>query len=208
VRNAGNCESHAAGTQLSGCDQKPRKSLPRSDLRATCASVTCDLQMSPAGFEPTTYGLKVRMDNDARSCSKRETRMLREGRSTSPNLTIGSIRFRTRSWSPSSRDDFMNAHCATDTEQANKRGPPFSPRSTWSTEWPRCSDPHANRGRCRTRTPHQTPRKVMVKLGTVQQAVQSEGRMTSTGGSTGSNLRLYRESSLHSPRSRHVHALP
>ena len=38
----------------------PRKALPQNDLRATCASDACDPQLSPAGLEPTTYGLKVR----------------------------------------------------------------------------------------------------------------------------------------------------
>jgi integrase len=53
-------DAHASRTcdrEQKDAEQQP-KSKRRTDLRAVCASGACDLQMSPAGFEPTTYGLK------------------------------------------------------------------------------------------------------------------------------------------------------
>ena len=64
VRNAEKRESHANETQAASDGSRPRKSLRCRKLRAACGPDARNLQMSRAGLEPTTYGLKVRCSTD------------------------------------------------------------------------------------------------------------------------------------------------
>ena len=58
-KSAGVGNAHSTNTHSATSERRSWKSLPSDDLCGVCASNARDLQMSPAGFEPTTYGLKV-----------------------------------------------------------------------------------------------------------------------------------------------------
>ncbi len=60
LQNADSGKSHASDAHSVVPTHRLRKSLPCDDLRGECALPARELQMSPAGVEPTTYGLKVR----------------------------------------------------------------------------------------------------------------------------------------------------
>ncbi len=65
--------------------------MPRNDLRGGRVPDARDLQLSSAGLEPTTYGLKVPRQDDVTSCGRGDKGAATEGAQYTPWLEQLSI---------------------------------------------------------------------------------------------------------------------